>query len=387
MITQEGVTGGKAAKRTAAKVVKLSDRALADINVLPTENYDIIVFTDFHWDHINQRPRLLVEQLARYQKVLFVEQPAVHPSVSSDHLRLIRKKDNLTVIKPVLKKLSNLKKLLKKHVASEVIPVGWFCTAAYPFMIDSFRFQKLIYDCDNDHFDIRTRDVNQEAVLMEKSHIILTGSKTVFEEKSLMHRNVHWIPDPVDNISLRKSAGIHPRPRYIVNPERPVIGYCGVIDDRIDYAFVSEVAARMSHATFIFIGPVINPDRKKLPQEPNIHYINLSEYSQITSYLKAFDIAILPYVSEENCFVNTSKVLNYMAANKPVISTPVHDIVRDYSHCISIVKDSREFCRAAERNLQGLQSDIEERWVCYHKILSRNSWEEAAQKIKKLIMS
>ncbi|HET6244201.1 MAG: hypothetical protein H0V01_07480 [Bacteroidetes bacterium] len=348
--------------------------------------FDMMVFTDTSWEYINQRPRQIVQEMAKYQQILFVEEPFIDQSIQKEHYRVIKIIDNLIVIKPVLRHLDDLKNVIHSLSKNTNIPVGWFSSATYYPLIKEFRFKKIIYDIENEL--IRPSDImeSNEMKLIKKSDIIITGSKAEFESKSLSHNNVHWIPSPVDDIFLVQDKEISSAPANLVNPERPIIGYCGLIDSRIDFEFLEKAAINMPFATFVLIGPVLNSGREKLPEHSNICYLNLSKYNSMPSYLKAIDVAMVPIaVNENNRFVSSSIVLKYMAANKPIISTALYDIERDYHHCIDIVRTPEEFCVTASRKLIPNQVANEERWFCYNQILNRNSWTGTAMEIQKLI--
>jgi hypothetical protein len=371
-------------EKTANTVVKL-DFNLEPQSMIGLEKaqYDILVFADSFSDSICQKRYLLIEQLAKYHRILFVEQPYINSHVGVDQIRLVKRKDNLVVIKPLLKTSSTLGKLLKQYIENEEIAFGWFYSVSCYHLTDKFKFQKIVYDCDQDFFLPQME--KKKELLINNSHYIFTASKTLFEEKSITLKNLHWIPYPSENFLSRKGQSFFQQPEYILNPERPIIGYCGVVDEKIDFTFIREIAKDLPKATLVFIGPVLETVTENLPESDNIIFLSLSHHSQITSYLKAFDIAILPYVSDDEIGVNTSKIQNYMVANKPIISTPLNDLIRDYGHCINFVKNSNEFCTVASKLLSADPSDADERWTCYSKILNRNSWEEVAFRVKELL--
>ncbi|MDQ3190014.1 MAG: hypothetical protein M3Q58_00310 [Bacteroidota bacterium] len=353
--------------------------------LLVAKQFDMMVFTDTSWEFINQRPRYLVEQMAKYQQILFVEEPIIDQSVLKEHYRVVKLIDNLVVIKPILAHADDLVKIIRLVAKNISVPVGWFYSASYYPLIKKIQFEKIIYDIENELFFSSGLMKKNEKKLIKISDIVITGSKAEFEEKSKIHNNVHWVPSPVDDIFCIHGKAKTP-PENFINSERPIIGYCGIIDSRIDFEFIEKAALNMPFATFVLIGPILNADRKKIPEHSNICYLNPSKYNAIPSYLKAIDVAMVPIAINENSrFVSSSIVLKYMAANKPIISTPVYDIARDFRYCIDIVNSVDEFCLAASRKFIPNLNETEERWLCYSKILNRNSWNDTAFKIQQLI--
>ena len=50
-------------------------------------------------------------------------------------------------------------------------------------------------------------------------------------------------------------------------------------------------------------------------------------------------------------YINPTKGLEYMATGRPIISTPVRDVVRQWSDIVQIVRTPGEFVAAAEKLL------------------------------------
>jgi hypothetical protein len=58
-------------------------------------------------------------------------------------------------------------------------------------------------------------------------------------------------------------------------------------------------------------------------------------------------------MNESTRFISPTKTPEYLAAGKPVISTPIRDVVRPYgdNKLVHIVSDADEFIKAAEKEL------------------------------------
>ena len=58
-------------------------------------------------------------------------------------------------------------------------------------------------------------------------------------------------------------------------------------------------------------------------------------------------------MNESTRFISPTKTPEYLAAGKPVISTPIRDVVSPYgdSKLVYIVKNAKEFISAAEKEL------------------------------------
>src|SRR5690606_3210719 len=114
-----------------------------------------------------------------------------------------------------------------------------------------------------------------------------------------------------------------------------------------DLHLLKETAEKLPSVSFVMIGPLAKIEAADLPQASNIHYLGMKTYAELPHYLKAFDIAMMPFaLNDATKYISPTKTLEYMAANKPIISTKIVDVIRDYSLCISLIETADEFCEA-----------------------------------------
>lgn len=94
---------------------------------------------------------------------------------------------------------------------------------------------------------------------------------------------------------------------------------------------------------------------------------------------------MMPFaMNDATKFISPTKTLEYMAAGKPIISTPVYDVVRDYDHCVSVVQTARDFSGAITRLLSAAEFSHDQD---YAEILTKTSWNNTANEMINLIQS
>jgi hypothetical protein len=81
-------------------------------------------------------------------------------------------------------------------------------------------------------------------------------------------------------------------------------------------------------------------------------------------------------------YINPTKALEYLATGRPVISTPVKDVVRQYSDLVEIVKTTEQFINAAEKLLNAPHNDRIQRGIDKAK---QCSWETTVQQMQGLV--
>jgi hypothetical protein len=135
-------------------------------------------------------------------------------------------------------------------------------------------------------------------------------------------------------------------------------------------------------------GPVLRIDPATLPQRPNIHWLGAQTYAILPHLQAHWDACILPLKCDPSTGgASPQQALGYLAGQKSVVSTPVHDVVALYGHVVRLAADAAGFveaCRAAltERGPLRRQRRIDA-LIAVHSC----TWERAAERIRKLLVA
>jgi glycosyltransferase involved in cell wall biosynthesis len=226
--------------------------------------------------------------------------------------------------------------------------------------------------------------VANERRLMEHSDIVFTGGYELYLKKKKVHPNVHFFGCGVEfdhfNQAQDPATSIPPDIDFM---NRPILGWFGVVDERVDYAMVGEMARMRPDWSFAMVGPVVKVDPNLLPHSQNLFWLGGRDYSVLPNYCRAFDINMMCFaINAATQFINPTKAMEYLATGKPVISTPVKDVVTQYSDVVEIVKTAEEFVAAADRALRNpdkarIQRGLERAQTC--------SWESTVKTMQDLI--
>ena len=167
----------------------------------------------------------------------------------------------------------------------------------------------------------------------------------------------------------------------------PVLGYYGVIDERIDLDLIATLAAARPNWSIVMVGPVAKIDPAALPRARNIHYLGRKDYAELPAYLAGWDVALMPFaINEATRFISPTKTPEYLAAGRPVVSTPVTDVVRHYGDVegVLIAGDAEAFVKACERAL-ALSRDREAWLPAVDALLARTSWDQTFRRMSSLV--
>lgn len=350
------------------------------------QNYDMIVFSHLRWQFVYQRPQHIISRMAKTIKTLFIEEP-LYDSENKNSGNLIVVDNMLHVLQPNVIDIESIAGILSTYVKNKNIPVGWFYSASFSPLIEEINFETIVYDCMDELSFFKGHSsqlIYQEKYLMAHADIVFTREKSLYESKKVFHTNVHCLPDAVDRVHFAKALNGIAVPEDIINLQSPVVGYYGIIDENINFKLLHEAALKLPNVSFVMIGSLVDMEETDLPKESNIHYLGLKPYEELPNYLKAFDIAMLPFVLNDTTKdIKPTNTLEYMAAEKPIISTKIKDIADNYSICVSMIDTVDEFCEAITflfDKTDRLSMELE-----YYKILKKASWDSTADKMKTII--
>ena len=360
----------------------------------------IIVHSHLRWDFVWQRPQQLLSRFALRNEVLFVEEPIYCDDVADPRLELSLPQPRVHRAVPLLPasfrgaydaSIAEIRELVRRHIAADgpsARPIHWFYTPMpAPAMIGAFDERAVVYDCMDElsKFRFAPRElVDRERYLMAQADVVFTGGYRLWQSKSKYHANVHFFGCGVDvaHFASARSANLQ-LPREIAALEKPVIGYYGVIDERIDYDLLGHLAESLPEAALVMVGPVVKVDPSELPQAPNIYWLGQRQYAELPAHVKGFDVCLMPFaLNEATEYINPTKTLEYMAAGKPIVSTAVSDVVHNFTPVVAVAHSPQEFVTAVRAAIEAPSAELIARGL---EQARANSWESIVARMKRII--
>lgn len=356
----------------------------------------LICFSHLRWNFVYQRPQHLMSRFAKQFSVVFIEEPVF--DATENHLEVTTPSNNIQVVVPHLRNglkpdevTSHQKELLSKLFIDQHIVnyAFWYYTPMMLSISDHFLPLVTVYDCMDElsAFKFAPKALREmENLLFQKADLVFTGGYSLYEAKKSKHASVHPFPSSIDVEHYFKARLYTDDPADQANIPRPRIGYFGVIDERIDIALIEEVARRKFDWQFVMVGPAVKINPTILPKLPNIHYLGMKSYETLPDYIAGWDIAMMPFAHNESTrYISPTKTPEYLAAGKPVISTPIIDVIRQYGRdgLVNIAGTPDEFVRVAQMELEATDRDG---WLQHvNEFLSQNSWDKTWHRMHYLV--
>ena len=160
---------------------------------------------------------------------------------------------------------------------------------------------------------------------------------------------------------------------------RPLVGYVGLIDDYLDLELLVSLADRLQEGTLVLVGAA-NTDVSVLRHD-RIKLLGVRPYESMPAYISNFDCCLIPFlVNRLTVAVNPIKLREYLAAGRPVVSTPLPE-VSQYGD-VAIIASRENFVDAVIALLNS--SDSESARQGRRLRVAGESWDHAAASIEAL---
>jgi UDP-galactopyranose mutase len=266
----------------------------------------------------------------------------------------------------------------------------WLYTPAAQAAADALPHDVLVYDCMDQLANFRFADPRlpaQEAKLLRRADLVFTGGPSLWQDKRQRRPDAHLFPSGVDQAHFGKARLPATRVPYdVIALPGPVLGFFGVIDERIDLGLLAAVAEARPRWSLALIGPVVKIDPADLPQAPNLHYLGPRDYAELPGYLRGFDVCLLPFArNEATRFISPTKTLEYLAGHKAVISTPIRDVVTLYGEVVRVADTPEAFVREVEAALRESGPQKKARYSLERRLLEAHAWDAIAAEMAALI--
>lgn len=371
----------------------------------------IVCLAHLDWDYVWQRPQQILSRIARFYPVTYVSEPTINRSPGGEpllnyvgaegHTADVVERQTVSAWRPVFPDrreiLDHWREIYVGLVRDFLLSQGWiqrrgravdatrplimwFYTPLPVYFLDHLPADVVVYDVMDElaSFKYAAGDLPQrEALLLERADVVFAGGRSLYEVRRGRHPNLHQFLSGVDPDHFAQA--LSPTTEVaaeIAGLPRPVLGYYGVIDERIDLDLLRTLAARRPEWSIALIGPVSKIEARDLPRLPNLHYLGQQPYERLPNFLKGFDVCLMPFaINDATRSISPTKTLEYMAAHKPIVSTPVPDVVANWSTVVRVAATPDEFTVAVERAMVETEAERAARRACEEEILARSTWD------------
>lgn len=210
---------------------------------------------------------------------------------------------------------------------------------------------------------------------------VITTSPGLYSAKKSEHARVALVRNGVDFDLFYRAYSL--RALRADGPRKPVIGYVGSIDDRIDYRLLDELYRALPDANFHFVGRVMDENLiSDWRKRDRVHFFGSQSVDSLPDFLAKFDVALIPFVSNEfTKGIYPLKINEYLAAGLPVVSTEFADL-SDFKDTVALSSDPEEFVSAVRSYIE---EDHPAARLARTEVAENNSWKARATTFKQIL--
>jgi glycosyltransferase involved in cell wall biosynthesis len=356
----------------------------------------LVVFSHLRWNFVYQRPQHLLSRLAMRWRVIFVEEPYLN--AERNELERFEPTPGVEVWRPHVTgdapgfhddHLPALQRLLAEAMREQAVEDYWiwFYTPMALPLATGLTPRGVVYDCMDELSAFKNAPrqlVQRENALFKLADLVFTGGRSIYNAKRSRHPDVHCFPSSVDAKHFAKATQDHPLQAAIAHPR---LGYCGVIDERINLHLIEEVAKARPDWQIVMVGPTAKIDPTALPRQANIHWLGQQSYDDLPAFIGGWDICLMPFaLNEATRYISPTKTLEYMACGRPSVSTSIRDVVEPYGQLVQIADTPEGFVISCEEILQRSHEEQLDHARALAEVVGRTSWDGTAQAMAELIV-
>ncbi|HEX4694678.1 UDP-galactopyranose mutase [Sphingomonas sp.] len=341
-----------------------------------------------------------MSRFARDARVIFWEEPTIVDGLESAVLEITTcPATGVEVAVPQLRAEDDrgtdqqvLRRLLDGAMAdASGTVVRWYYTPMMLPFSQHIQADCTVYDCMDELANFKNAPaelVPLEQRLLDCADLVFTGGYSLYEAKRDRHSSIHPFPSGVDveHFAAARKEGRDPADQTAL--PRPRFGFYGVVDERMDLELLAALADARPDWSIVIVGPVVKISPDDLPQRANLHFLGGKSYAELPNYLRGWDVALMPFaINEATRFISPTKTPEYLAAGRPVVSTPIKDVIRHYGEveAVRIASDAASFVAACDEALETSRS--RDWWPEVDALLAEGSWDRTHGRMSDLIES
>jgi glycosyltransferase involved in cell wall biosynthesis len=357
-------------------------------------SFPIVALCHLSWDWVWQRPQQFLSRLGKRHPVLFVETYCADVAATRGELRGVPGHPNITRLLTHLPAArwndgafidAERRRVLQETLRSPGLarrfadPVLWFNDPmAVVACAGHLGERAIVYDCMDELSQFRGAPpalLERERQLLRVADVVFCGGQKMRRKRLPLNSNCHFYGTGVDvtHFGAARDAGTALAPEIAALGDAPVLGYFGVIDERIDYELLAKLADAQPEWHIVMVGPVAKVDPATFPQRANLHWLGGRPYEALPALTKGFSVCLMPFaLNAATEYINPTKALEYMAAGRPVVSTALDEVRLNFGTVAHIADSHEEFIRLCRREVVAPTAT---RIAAGIELATQNTWE------------
>ena len=354
-------TAGPLVETTAQRANR--EARAAALTVGPTKlGWPIVVHGRVAWAGLITRPQHVFSHLNKRHAILYVDPPCFseaeeYPRVGTSFHPLFPNVCTVSIYLPApLEQDPKATGQECRRLLAEVLaqsprpetfrePVQWFCDAnAAAIYAGQFPARAVVYEAVDQALDDK---------LLTLADVVFTNTVEAQAGAEARHPRSFLVPNGVEVRHFSRTEGKRVAvPNDINFVPRPILGYFGTIDERLDYGLIRALAEANPNASLVMVGPVVGVTPESLPRRNNLFWIGFRPYGEMPDYAFGFQIGIAPYLVNETTRRHAPvKIGEYVMSGRPVVCTDLPTVREQFGEYVTVAASPEEFIAGCQRAL------------------------------------
>jgi glycosyltransferase involved in cell wall biosynthesis len=212
-----------------------------------------------------------------------------------------------------------------------------------------------------------------EERLVAGADVLVAVSETLRDKLARMGRSAHLLTHGVD-LPFWKGGGAG-SVDAVRGLQHPLVVFWGVVDRRMDVAFIRRLAADLAEGTIVLAGPEADPD-PALAQMERVVRVGRLEFDQLPSLARDAAVLIMPYADlPATRAMQPLKLKEYLATGRPVVVRRL-PATEEWGDCLDLADSPEAFSEAVRRRVG---EGVSTRQTAARRRLARETWAEKAR--------
>jgi glycosyltransferase involved in cell wall biosynthesis len=236
--------------------------------------------------------------------------------------------------------------------------------------------------------NVRIKDLIRQLddELTRRVDVVFATSRAQWEHRKSINPNTYFIPNGVDFELFNRALDPDlPIPTDVVSLPPPILGFAGWMGYHIDITLLRKIAEAFPNCSLVLVGPdrlTETTDYRRLHSLSNVHFLGQREMNKLPNYLKAFDVALMPWLlTGHTLSAYPLKLHEYLAAGRASVATALPEL-RPFSHVIRIAETHDEFIDQIREALKDQSPQVIDARVA---IARKNTWENRVTDIYQIL--
>jgi glycosyltransferase involved in cell wall biosynthesis len=235
---------------------------------------------------------------------------------------------------------------LRDAVILSSVPI----TADLPRQVDARRW---VYYCVDDFsvwpgLDSQPLQDMERALVTRADRIVAAGDNLAARIAG-MGRTADVVPHGIDIAHWSRSDG---DASQLAQLPRPLVLFWGLVDRRLDFAYLEALDRRMTSGTIALVGPQQDPD-PRLARLKRVRMCGPSTYDNLPALARAAAVLVMPYADlPVTRAMQPLKMKEYLATGRPVVVSKL-PAVAGWEDCMDVAGDPQTFASRVLERIEG----------------------------------